>query len=446
MLKKISAFIKIPLLFALTFSSIHAFGSLTETNMVNDLIGDRATGMGGAYAAVSDDPSGAFYNPAGLAFAVDNQISLSVNTYRATSITFEGVILGNDYSQQISSFYPSFFGVVQSVGDLKFAIVVAQGNSENLEQTEYYNFVVNSDNNVNQFQLNKDIKDSTSHFGAAFSGFLTSNISWGIYGGYFTRKKKDIQRQFLILENSGTNAQVVEHQNSYFTDEYSGITGRIGFQYMPITLMAFGASFSYHYLLSHYRIQNSYNNAVDKTSYDMPTTYSGNTCTSAGQTDCFTNNPKAEGFISSSEIPMNARFGVAIFPNSEWLITADVVADFGTKLNYLTTFQTTINGSIGAEYYATPITPIRFGVFTNFASTPTLPSTLTADGALYANNIDLYGGSLSFSLQTRNSSVTLAGFVQSTVLGKGSAELIDGKKSSVEVLSYTLSLTGSARY
>jgi hypothetical protein len=446
MLKKKSTFIKILLLYALSFSSLHAFGSFTETNMVNDLIGDRATGMGGAYAAVSDDPSGAFYNPAGLAFAVDNQISLSVNTYRATSITFEGVILGNNYNQQISSFYPSFFGVVQSVGDLKFAIVVSQSNSENLEQTEYYNFGVSSDNNVKEFQLNKDIKDSTSHFGAAFSGFLTSNISWGIYGGYFSRKKKDIQRQFIVLENNTSNAQVIEHQNSYYTDQYSGVTGRIGFQYMPITLMAFGGSFSYHYLLSHYRVQNSYTNAVDTTNYDMPTTYSGNTCSGSTTTDCFANNPKAEGFISSSEIPMNGRFGIAIFPNSEWLITADVVADFGTKLNYLTTFQTTINGAIGAEYYATPITPIRFGVFTNFASTPRLPGTLSTGDGQYANNIDLYGGSLSFSLQTRNSSVTLASFVQSTVLGKGSSELIDGKNTPVEVLSYTISLTGSARY
>ena len=76
--------------------SIKAFAGLdtTDYNYINDLIGDRATGLGGAYCAISDDPSGAYYNPAGLVFTYENQISLSVNSYKSKKLKYKGVISG----------------------------------------------------------------------------------------------------------------------------------------------------------------------------------------------------------------------------------------------------------------------------------------------------------------------------------------------------------------
>ena len=91
----------------------------SDYNYYNDIVGDRATGMGGAYTAISDDPSGAWYNPAGLVFSMDNQISLSVNSYQDKGLTIERAIESGGrlypYKQNISNFYPSFFGVVQSL-------------------------------------------------------------------------------------------------------------------------------------------------------------------------------------------------------------------------------------------------------------------------------------------------------------------------------------------
>ncbi len=45
------------------------------------LVGDRAVGLGGAFTAISDDSSGAFYNPAGLAEAARSSVSLSASVY-----------------------------------------------------------------------------------------------------------------------------------------------------------------------------------------------------------------------------------------------------------------------------------------------------------------------------------------------------------------------------
>src|SRR3990172_2529925 len=53
-----------------------------EYHYNNILIGDRAAGMAGAYTAISDDPSGLYYNPAGIVFAPRRSFSASVNAYQ----------------------------------------------------------------------------------------------------------------------------------------------------------------------------------------------------------------------------------------------------------------------------------------------------------------------------------------------------------------------------
>ena len=52
-----------------------------DNHYQNFLVGDRAAGMGGAFTATSDDSSGGYYNPAGLAEAPHSSVSLSAAVY-----------------------------------------------------------------------------------------------------------------------------------------------------------------------------------------------------------------------------------------------------------------------------------------------------------------------------------------------------------------------------
>jgi len=52
-----------------------------DSNYQDFILGERAMGMGGAFTALSNDPSAAFYNPAGLAMMSRYQISLSLTIY-----------------------------------------------------------------------------------------------------------------------------------------------------------------------------------------------------------------------------------------------------------------------------------------------------------------------------------------------------------------------------
>lgn len=52
-----------------------------ESHHRNYLVGDRAVGLGGAFTALADDGSAAYYNPAGLADARDESLSLGASLY-----------------------------------------------------------------------------------------------------------------------------------------------------------------------------------------------------------------------------------------------------------------------------------------------------------------------------------------------------------------------------
>jgi len=55
------------------------------------LIGERAAAMGGAYTAISNDPTGLFYNPGGIVFSNDKEISLSTVGYYVHSETVNSI-------------------------------------------------------------------------------------------------------------------------------------------------------------------------------------------------------------------------------------------------------------------------------------------------------------------------------------------------------------------
>ncbi|MCX6111981.1 MAG: aromatic hydrocarbon degradation protein, partial [Proteobacteria bacterium] len=62
----------------------------------NILVGDRAATMGGAYVGLSNDLSGTYYNPAGMAFADGSGISASANVYQEQHTIYKNAIRNND--------------------------------------------------------------------------------------------------------------------------------------------------------------------------------------------------------------------------------------------------------------------------------------------------------------------------------------------------------------
>jgi hypothetical protein len=63
-----------------------------DLNAQNYLLGERASGMGGAFVSLGGDATSSYYNPAGLAGAYRKGISLSASAYQASSETYPKLI------------------------------------------------------------------------------------------------------------------------------------------------------------------------------------------------------------------------------------------------------------------------------------------------------------------------------------------------------------------
>lgn len=93
-----------------------------DTNFRPYLLGSRAAGMGGAFTALADDGSGAYYNPGGLAFAQRSSISLSGSVYGLVRGSYANLLIdsaGNpqqfDYSAL--NLFPTVTAAVRKLGD-----------------------------------------------------------------------------------------------------------------------------------------------------------------------------------------------------------------------------------------------------------------------------------------------------------------------------------------
>ncbi len=406
-----------------------------DTNYINDHIGDKATGLAGAYCAISDDPSGAYYNPAGLIFAFDNQISLSVNNYKKKHIEYEDIDIGSptekmQYSQNFSSFYPSFFGVVQSLGDFKIGLTIININNEIMDQDTIFE----ATGIGQQYTINYNITDNTLMMGLSLAHFFLSDsvaIGATVYG--LKRRSEEISNMVVLRYSDGAYSIT----NTYITEDIYGMICKFGIQYMPTDLLSIGATFEYGYIIVH--------------DWDFKQKVSSNL-----QTNLYTANRSADidTFEERDEYPMVLRAGVAYFPSKLLTLSLDIIGHIGKKY-YQLDVEDTINYALGMEYYVTPSFPVRIGLFTNFSNTPAIEEGI----AQQEMHVDMYGASLSLSWQTRSSTISLTGSGQGNTLGnfqlaEGKGQPLPGEPGTplygqvndVKIYQYQLSLTGSAKY
>ncbi|MCP5496600.1 MAG: hypothetical protein H7A23_18790 [Leptospiraceae bacterium] len=81
---------------------------------ITGLYGSRSSGLGGAFTAVADDPSGAYYNPAGLIFSPNDSLSISGNAYRLLTMYYQDVEgPGRSYLRKSEDFFPNFIGATR---------------------------------------------------------------------------------------------------------------------------------------------------------------------------------------------------------------------------------------------------------------------------------------------------------------------------------------------
>jgi len=391
-----------------------------DFHYVNMLVGDRATGLGGAYTAISDDPAGCFYNPAGIAFTPYISLSASANAFSTSVKTYNHALRdvnGNtlDWEQESSSLLPNFFGMVRKFGSGKLGLSYAVSDSIQRRQKQtFYNIKsIYPDNNIETYTININDNDKTYLFGPSYAYEFSDSFSIGATLYIYYRDLEIIRTQLLQFEQG--QHYLVNYYERKADWGYKPILGAI---WEPLDKLAIGLSFSKIYV----------------TSSDNQQQLILRNTLSSDFSD--TNTISFQSSMDSEEdkFPLATSLGLAYFASSRLLLSGDIhyyekVSDKEAIYNY----------SLGTEYYFTDTLAARAGFFTDKANTPSLSSS----NVNQPEHIDIYGVTLSLSLFHRTSSITLG---MSYGLGEGEAQIVANSTTIQDVEIENLAVYISAAY
>jgi len=392
----------------------------------NILVGERAAGLGGAYTAVSDDPSGLYYNPAGIVFSTGSNLSGSVNAYYSASKKYDSVLGGHGWERKSSALLPNYFGIIQPVGRGKigFSYAVTDSIVEDQDQTFHdipstVQSTIDPARNavIDTYIINFNNEDYTYNFGPSYAIKVSDAVSLGTTVYVHYRKNQWIMNQLLTLEQGDDR---YEWTNSYYELTEWGIRPVLGIMWSPSeSSHSVGLTLSKTVLLdSEARVQRTFKgldyNADQKDRIDISSD-------------------------EKREYPYVVTLGYAWFPSPAALVSADISYFSSTDDDLIGKRDATVNLSVGSEYYFTSSVVMRAGLFTNFANTPEIES----GSANQPEHVDMYGGSLSLAYFTRGSTITIG---TSYSYGTGEAQIITGSPKIQDVTASSLMVFVGASY
>ncbi len=370
-----------------------------EFHYINSLVGDRPSGMGGAYTAISTDPAGLYYNPAGIAFAHGQKFSINVNAYNISTKTYQGALNkatgeSENWTLRSSQLVPNFFGIIYKLGNsnLGFSYAVVDSFLRDQDQIFYDIRSAIPGTTITRYVINIDDEDKVYNMGPSYAVKLREDFSFGITLYFHYRSGKIIRNHFINLSNGEFN-----WENYYLSWTEYGIKPIVGFLWKPIDSISTGLSFSRTFILDSERKHQS--------------TWRGPASLGFGPNDVdFT---MIESY-QKRKLPYKTSFGIAYSPSTSLLLSVDM-----SHYTAVEDRKSVFNGALGVEYYVTPSIALRVGGFTDFANTPKLKTGL----ADQPEHIDIYGGTFSITYYRKDSFFTFGAIYS---YGSGKAQVLPG--------------------
>jgi long-chain fatty acid transport protein len=321
-----------------------------------------------------------------------------------------------------SALLPNFFGIIQPLGRgrVGFSYAVPDSILEDQNQT-FYDLPGTT---TTRYAINFNRNDNTYNFGPSYAIELTDSFSIGATLYAHARQNEWIQNQ-LINKNTGK----YEWSNLFYKNTEWGVKPVLGMMWSPTGKLAAGLAISKVSILnSNTKYQAVCSGDTVGSCQGLDSTYQ------LGTAPVRLISPSA----SKRVYPISTKFGVAYFPSKELILSGDVSYHAGVKDAEFGDKVPTWNFAIGSEYYWSDKWAIRAGLFSDRANTPVINS-----GDVNAlDHVDLYGGSLSASYFTRQSSLTIGGTYR---YGIGKSQIL-GNNQIQEVRSQAMTVFLSAAY
>ncbi|MBI2602644.1 MAG: hypothetical protein HYW48_06285 [Deltaproteobacteria bacterium] len=415
----------------------------------NFLIGDRAIGMGGAYAGVSDDASGIFYNPGGLAYALTNDVSGSANAFYTRRVVYKEAVGGEDFTERSGGSLPSFFGGLQKLDHVARGLVFAFGiyipDSEQKDQDDTIKNInlgslgqcpsgAQADRGslvLDRFHRTVNQRASTFFIGAAAGIRVMRRLSIGIGLNYvgvdeLVQEYQDVKQSQAQCGSDGSAIPYTTTRSQNIRQRLagSGVQPVLGLQMPVMDRLSAGATIK----LGTYLAQ-SFEQTVENRSTGLDADDQAPVDAAEGGTVATTKTSLISQLNSVSvsdkplgTMPLSARAGLAFFASTRLLMTLDTiyngaVTDAAQIPGVGTVYDKdgVLDFAFGAEYYMTPSIPLRLGLFTNNDARPKVEENKTGQ----RDHIDYNGASAFLAWVQPNSQIGLGMIYQ---LGKGKAQ------------------------
>lgn len=406
----------------LIFSSsiIHA----DEWHYNNVIIGERATGMGGAYTAISDDPSGLFHNPAGIVYGGNRNLSASVNAFSISTITYKGVLGGRDWERKSSALLPNFFGITQPLGGGVIGFSYAVPDSVSEDQDSIFNNIGNPaiGTDIRDYLINVNNEDNTYKIGPSYAIEINDQLAIGATLYLHVRDQELIANQWIRYNNDE-----MEWFNTYYQSSEMGFEPVLGIMWSPFEQYSLGLTIRQVSIF-------------DSETSGQSICVSDKTGQSVLQCIPPVGGVAADPTVGISEVerdlPTQVNLGLAYFYSNDLLLSADMA--FYTSTD---TAESVMNLAFGAEYYTSESWAYRGGIYTNNSNAADISST----GTDQPDQVDIIGLTFSASHFTRDSSITL-GINYS--MGSGDAQVLSGSTEiqDVDVSSLAFFISSSLSY
>ena len=340
------------ILFLIIFAAPHSWSAYSNYNSV--LIGQEASGLGGAYTALSGDPAASsFYNPATLTQMNGSTLSATVSSYQKLNTTFgDEDNFNSDPTRVNKGFFepvPSSAGSVISYGHyaLAFSILIPDYSTFSGE--------LESNDNITSF-LN--FTDESLWVGGSLAFNLSKQLALGM-SFYYTARK--FQRSVSDQLKNGTDVEATIEDKNFTQNSLVYIFGllhktspnwSVGLSIRPPSIPISG--------------EGSFFQSNIDTSPDTFEEFSFSDL-------------KAE-----TRIPLKASLGVAYRIPQKYTLSFDL-SYYGKEkyqdldLEVASDFiehTVTLNFAVGFEYFFESWLSGRIGYFTNASSHPTIDTNL----------------------------------------------------------------------
>jgi long-chain fatty acid transport protein len=409
----------------------------------NFIMGDRAVGLGGAYAGVSDDASGVIYNPAGLAFALSNDISGSANAFYSRTITYKNALGSEDFVEKSTGSLPAFFGILQKMESTLPGLVVAFGSyttdSDLKDQDDLIEGLEIGGTELNRLHRTANIRANTQFYGLGAGYRISSSFSVGFGINYFQVDELVQEYQDSIQSTGDANIKWrLQSQNRRERLEIFGMMPVLGVQW------AFGGQFSLGLTIKQGVIISE---KMEK-SFEIRKSLVATDADLASVETKFTSSVTNQSLtVSKVDAPLKkwpgeARIGFAWFANTRLLWTTDIIHYTEAKGGDLAIYdrEAVTNFATGVEYYVLPAFPLRFGLFTNNDARPEVQEGKENQ----SDHIDYIGESLFIAWVQPNSQIALGAVLQQ---GEGKAQKIGGSTiQEVEASSRTFAFSATHNF